>query len=76
MKTDKLILDACCGSRMFWFDRTNPDVLFMDIRTEQHTLSDGRDLQIKPDIEADFRDMPFADNTFHQVVFDPPILNN
>lgn len=21
------ILDACCGSRMFWFDRNNPDVI-------------------------------------------------
>ncbi|EAE3050175.1 SAM-dependent methyltransferase, partial [Listeria monocytogenes] len=20
------ILDACCGSRMFWFDRTNKNV--------------------------------------------------
>ncbi|PRZ82886.1 SAM-dependent methyltransferase, partial [Listeria monocytogenes] len=24
------ILDACCGSRMFWFDRTNKNVTFMD----------------------------------------------
>ena len=26
MNTDKKILDACCGSRMFWFDKTNKDV--------------------------------------------------
>ena len=26
----KAILDACCGSRMFWFDRRHPDVVFMD----------------------------------------------
>lgn len=31
---DKIILDACCGSRMFWFDKENPRVLFADIRTE------------------------------------------
>jgi len=76
MKTDKLILDACCGSRMFWFDKTNPDVLFADIRTENHTLCDGRSLEIKPDIEIDFRKMPFADNSFKMVVFDPPHLKN
>ena len=27
MKTDKLILDACCGPRMMWFDKRNPHVL-------------------------------------------------
>lgn len=26
------ILDACCGSRMFHFDKKNPHVLFMDNR--------------------------------------------
>ena len=25
------ILDACCGSKMFYFDKTNPNVTFMDI---------------------------------------------
>lgn len=71
---EKLILDACCGSKMFWFDKENPHVLFGDIRTESHTLCDGRSLEIKPDIEMDFREMPFADNTFKLVVFDPPHL--
>lgn len=75
MKTDKDILDACCGSRMFWFDKENPNVLFADIRTESHTLCDGRSLEIKPDIEMDFTEMPFDDNTFKMVVFDPPHLN-
>lgn len=28
----KRILDACCGSRMFWFNKNNPDVVFMDKR--------------------------------------------
>ncbi|HGZ2460509.1 TPA: SAM-dependent methyltransferase, partial [Enterococcus faecalis] len=28
----KRILDACCGSRMFWFDKQNEQVLFMDNR--------------------------------------------
>lgn len=75
MNQGKKILDACCGSRMFWFDKTNPDVLFADIRTEEHILCDGRSLEIKPDIEMDFTNMPFKDNTFKMVVFDPPHLN-
>lgn len=25
----KPIIDVCCGSRMFWFDRKNPKVVFM-----------------------------------------------
>lgn len=72
---DKIILDACCGSRMFWFDKQNPEVLFTDIRTEEHTLCDGRTLEIKPDMEMDFTQMPFEDGTFKMVVFDPPHMN-
>lgn len=37
----KPVLDACCGSRMFWFDRQNSDVVFMDQRQESHVLCDG-----------------------------------
>lgn len=73
---EKEILDACCGSRMFWFDKTNPNVLFADIREESHILCDGRSLEIRPDIISDFRDMPFNDETFLHVVFDPPHLKN
>lgn len=68
------ILDPCCGSRMFWFDPSNQGVLFGDIRSEQHTLCDGRALNITPDVQMDFRDMPFEDGTFRLVVFDPPHL--
>ena len=75
MSQDKKILDACCGGRMFWFDKENPNVLFADNRTESHILCDGRSLEIKPDIEMDFRQMPFKDNEFKLVVFDPPHLN-
>ncbi len=69
------ILDACCGGRMFWFDKENPDVLFMDIRDEEHILCDGRKLEVSPDVVGDFRKMPFPDDSFQMVVFDPPHLN-
>ena len=68
------ILDACCGSRMFWFDKSDPRCLFVDIRKEEHTLCDGRRLKINPDIQADFRKLPFSDESFYLVVFDPPHL--
>lgn len=74
MKTDKLILDACCGPRMMWFDKRNPQAVFMDIRDEEHILCDGRSLEVHPDVIGDFRRIPFEDATFRLVVFDPPHL--
>lgn len=74
--TDKRILDACCGSRMFWFDKKNPSVLFADVRDEEHILCDGRELSINPDVIMDFRKMDFPDGSFDLVVFDPPHLKN
>ncbi|WEE38620.1 class I SAM-dependent methyltransferase [Acinetobacter sp. TAC-1] len=68
------ILDPCCGSRMFHFDRQNPNVMFGDIRTENRNLCDGRSLEVNPDIEMDFRNMPFDCGQFKLVVFDPPHL--
>lgn len=59
---------------MFWFDRQNENALFMDRREISDTLCDGRKLEVKPDVVADFRNMPFADNSFYLVVFDPPHL--
>jgi len=70
----KEILDPCCGSRMFWFDRNDPRVLFADIRDEEHVLCDGRKLEIRPDERIDFRSMPYSDESFHLIVFDPPHL--
>jgi SAM-dependent methyltransferase len=74
------ILDACCGSRMFWFDRQHPNALYIDKRCERHELADAsstggfRELNIEPDVIADFTDLPFANDSFALVVFDPPHL--
>ena len=81
VKTRK-ILDPCCGSRMMWFDRGHPDVLFGDIRAETITVTDRshgnldgtRTLRIEPDARMDFRALPYADGTFKLVAFDPPHL--
>ena len=72
----KYKLDACCGSKMFYFNKENENVIFMDNRQVSEILCDGRKLEIKPDVVADFRHMPFGNNTFKVVVFDPPHLVN
>ncbi|MFF5994826.1 class I SAM-dependent methyltransferase [Lysinibacillus sp. KU-BSD001] len=59
---------------MFWFDKENGDTVFMDQRELETELCDGRKLIVKPDIIGDFRDMPFPNESFYLVVFDPPHL--
>ena len=79
---EKRILDPCCGGRMMWADRSNPDVVFGDCRRETLTVTDRshgkedgtRTLTIEPDVMLDFRALPYADGTFPLVVFDPPHL--
>lgn len=70
----KPILDACCGGKMFYFDKQDPRVLFQDIREVETTLCDGREFVVKPDVIADFTSMPYPDSSFSAVVFDPPHL--
>ena len=68
------ILDACCGSRMFWWEKDRKDVVFQDNRRLETTLSDDRQLSINPSHLGDFRCMDFLDNTFDLIIFDPPHL--
>lgn len=49
----------------------------MDKRSEILTAKDRdkiRTIEVKPDLIADFTNMPFDDETFNMVVFDPPHL--
>lgn len=81
-QNNKSILDPCCGSRMMWFNRKNPSVLFGDIRNETITVTDRsrgnksgkRTLIIEPDTMIDFRSIPHPDGSFKLVAFDPPHL--
>lgn len=65
------VLDACCGGKMFWFDKSRPGVLYLDKRRES-LLAHGRPVEITPDIVGTFTALPFADGSFDLVVFDPP----
>lgn len=71
------ILDVCCGSKMFWYNKEEPHTTFMDIRDEVLTYTDRnavRKVEVNPDIVANFRNIPFAGDIFDLVVFDPPHL--
>ena len=74
------ILDACCGGRMWWWDKSHPLALYMDKR-EAPKGSVGQvsgrpewnpNFEVKPDVLGDFRAIPFADGAFQLVVFDHP----
>ena len=68
----KKILDVCCGGRMFWFDKKNKDVLFVDNRRFKGELCDGRKFEVSPDKIMDFRKLDLPSKSFNLVVFDPP----
>ena len=80
----KPVLDACCGSRMMWFNKADPRAVFGDNRSEVLTVTDNtrgnvsgqRTLRIEPDTLMDFRAIPFADKSFNLVAFDPPHLEH
>lgn len=70
---DKFILDACCGGKMFWYNKNQPNTIYMDIRKEGKGHSDFRpNHEVNPDIIADFKKIPYENKCFKLVVFDPP----
>jgi tRNA G10 N-methylase Trm11 len=69
----KTVLDPASSMRSFYFDKTDERVVFGDIReNETHLLTNGQTIHIKPDVVMDFRDIPYPDESFNMVVFDPP----
>lgn len=72
----KPILDPMCGSRMFYFDKDNKNVLFCDIRNETYWTRQYKKVEVRPDMVMDARKLSFPDNTFHLVILDPPHLIN
>lgn len=72
------VLDACCGSRMMWFDKNDKRAMYFDKRKESYPIApnrgwpNGTTFVVSPDMQGDFASLPFPDNTFAHVVFDPP----
>ena len=75
---EKKILDVTCGGRSIWFDKHHPAAVYCDKRKEEyHHLwknASNCTLSIVPDVLCDFTALPFGDNSFSLVVFDPPHL--
>lgn len=75
---NKKILDVTCGARTIWFDKNHPSAVFCDKRREkyQHLWPNAGNctLDINPDVLCDFTNLPFPDESFPLVVFDPPHL--
>lgn len=78
---EKKILDATCGSKTMWFDKNHPAAIYCDCRSEEFwdiwnstNKKSQRACIINPDIVCDFTNLPFPDNYFRLVVFDPPHL--
>ena len=82
-ESSKKILDATCGSRTIWFNKHHPNALYCDKRKEElygiwkaGERQSERSCVIDPDIQCDFTNLPFEDDQFSLVVFDPPHLKN
>lgn len=80
---NKKILDVTCGSKTIWFNKNHPAAIYCDKRKEsfsaiwKSTKKDSeRTCVVDPDIQCDFTNLPFEDNSFALVVFDPPHLKN
>ncbi len=72
---DKFILDACCGGKHFWLDKNQKNTIYIDIREEDKGyIKDRKNWECKPDLIADFRNLPFEDKKFKLIVWDPPHL--
>lgn len=64
----KPVLDATAGNRMMWGNRKTPtNVVFMDKEIG---------LRIPPDIFAVWEKLPFRDNVFFNVIYDPPHMRH
>ena len=70
------ILDATCGGRTIWdpSNKDREDTLYIDKRKEEPGFhgQEGRSYKVQPDEIQDFRDLPYEDNQFNLVIFDPP----
>jgi len=76
-----MILDACCGGKSMYHSLNNQftqdEIVYIDIRKGTFTCPYKGTIAavIKPTILADCKHLPFRDNTFRLIIFDPPHLS-
>lgn len=70
------VLDACCGSRAFWFDKQDARALFVDKRSgvypRTHSDTPRAPVVVAPDWQGSFTALPYPTDSFDHVIFDPP----
>lgn len=76
------ILDATASVRTIWYQKNNPFTTFMDMRCgvfscttenmKHSVIKKIGDYKIYPDIIAVWQHVPFKDESFDMVMFDPP----
>jgi hypothetical protein len=58
---------------MWWWDKNHPLALYLDRRAEPPgSIPIRPNWSVQPDFIADFRALPFRNESFQMVVFDPP----
>jgi len=84
--THKFILDAAASHRRMWFKKNQPNTVYLDIRDDKKLNEDhlafekqrgGKGVAWNPKnltVKGDFRDLPYDDNQFKLIVWDPPHL--
>lgn len=79
-----MILDATCGSRAMyegWHTKLNEDLICIDRRRADFSFKSPSNwvksnVKVAPSIQADLRFLPFKDNIFNMILFDPPHTAN
>lgn len=74
---NKFILDACCGGRMFWFNKYHPNTLYIDIEPKPKGICPERpNFSVEPDLVMDFRALELNGKKFKLIVWDPPHMKS
>lgn len=71
--TGKTILDVTAGERRIWSKDINATSLLTGDKSWSVTFLD-QSPEAKAEILADFTKLPFADNSFDVIIFDPPFI--
>jgi len=71
------VLDVCCGGRMFYFQKNAENMIYGDMHIRpKGCIEQQKNFTVMPDVVFDFRNLPFQDDVFNLVVFDPPHVSN
>lgn len=79
------ILDATTSNKSMWYQKDNPFTVFMDMRKgifspqtpnmKTATIKKCGVYKVFPDIQARWQHLPFKDECFDMIVFDPPHIS-